>query len=122
MDFGRVIFAIIGFSISTSYFLLIPNTKRWQKKRIIKEKLKIINEAIEEAEQTLERFQDRHDRILDQVCTYYLTCKQLDEAMEDARATMNEALELANTLRRMQLKLISSFPDHLDDQVYDYDE
>ncbi|PON39497.1 hypothetical protein PanWU01x14_304630 [Parasponia andersonii] len=115
MNFERVIFAIIGFS--TSYFLLIPNAQRWHKQQITKEKLGIIKEVLADAEEKVERFQERHDRILSQMCSYYLTHKELEEALAGARDTLKEALEVAATLRKMQFKLINSFPDY--DQFYD---
>lgn len=116
MDFGRVLFAIIGFSMS--FFLFAPNVKRWHRQRITTEKLRIINEALEQAEERAEKFQERHDQILGQICSYYLTHTELEEALAGARAAMNQAVEFAAHLRRMQMKLIRSFP--YDHQVYDF--
>lgn len=112
MGFDRIVFAIIGFS--ASFIFCVSNLKRWQKQQITAEKLRHISEALEHAEERVLRFQERHDRILSQVCSFYLANKELVEALEGARAAMNEAMEFAANLRRMQTKIISSFPDEVD--------
>lgn len=78
------------------------------------QKLKIISEALEVAEERVVRYQERHDRILNQICASYLTNTEVVEALAGARATMNQALEFAVDLRRIQFKIISSFPDAID--------
>ncbi|KAK7269356.1 hypothetical protein RIF29_22081 [Crotalaria pallida] len=108
----KVVFAIIGFS--TSFLFCVPNIKRWHRKQVAEQKLKIISGALEVAEERVVRFQERHDRILSQICMSYLTNVELVEALAGARATMNQALEFAVDLRRIQFKIISSFPDSID--------
>lgn len=108
MAFGHFCFTIIGFS--TSLICLLPNVKKWQWQQLRKEKLRIIGEALEQAEERAARFEERHDRILSQICAYYLTHRELEEALAGARAAMNEALEFVASLRKMQKKIISSFP------------
>ena len=108
MDFGRVVFAAIGFS--TSLVLFVPNVKKWHRQQVTTEKLRIITEALEHAEERAAKFQERHDRMLSQMCSFYLTNKELEEALAGARAASNEALDFATQLRRMQLKIITSFP------------
>lgn len=115
MAFGHVIFSIIGFS--ASFLFLVPNLKKWHWQQLRKEKLRIIEEALEQAEVRAIRFEERHDRILSQICSYYLTHMELEEALAGARAAMNEALEFAATLRKMQKKVIGSFPG--DDHKFD---
>lgn len=117
MAIGHVVFSIIGFS--TSFFFLVPNLKKWHWQQLKKEKLKIIEEALERAEERVVRFEERHDRILSELCSHYLTHKELEDALAGARAAMNGALEFAATLRKMQTRIISSFPgDHHDFDVY----
>lgn len=69
---------------------------------------------MEDAEEIVTRFQERHDRMLSQISEHYLVNVELEEALADARAAMNEAMEFAVNLRRMQIQIISSFPDRID--------
>ncbi|KAI5326414.1 hypothetical protein L3X38_035488 [Prunus dulcis] len=108
MDFSHVIFSVIGFS--SSIFFFVPNIKKWHMQQVTTEKLRIVNEALEQAEERAARFQERHDRILSQICSFYLINKELEDALAGARATMKEALEFAANLRRLQMKIITSFP------------
>ena len=112
MDFGNIVLAIIGFS--TSFLFCVPNIKKWQKKQVAGEKLKIVSEALEAAEERAVRFQQRHDRILSQICASYLTNTEVVEALAGARATMNQALDFAVELRKIQFRIIASFPDAID--------
>ena len=112
MGYGKIVFAIIGFS--TSFLFCVANIKRWQREQLAAEKLKLITEALEAAEERVIRFQERHDRILSQICGFYFTNIELVEALAGARAAMNEALEFAVALRRLQFKIINSFPDAID--------
>ncbi|KAK7392023.1 hypothetical protein VNO78_20449 [Psophocarpus tetragonolobus] len=107
----NIVFAIIGFS--ASFLFCLPNMKRWQGKQVAAEKLKMVSEALEAAEERAVRFQERHDRILSQICASYLTNTELIEALAGARATMNQALDFAVELRNIQIKIITSFPDIL---------
>ncbi|WVY96461.1 hypothetical protein V8G54_028612 [Vigna mungo] len=112
MDLGHIIFAVIGFS--ASFLFCVPNIKRWQRKHLAAEKLKMVSEALEAAEERAVRFQERHDRILSQICSTYLTNAELVEAIAAARATMNQALDFALQLRKIQFRIITSFPDAID--------
>lgn len=112
LNFGNIVFAIIGFS--TSFLLCVPELKRWKKKQIAAEKLRIISEVLEAAEERVARYQERHDRILSQISGCYLINEEVVEALAGARATMNQALEMAFQLKRIQLKIICSFPEALD--------
>ncbi|TKY52244.1 hypothetical protein E2542_SST23764 [Spatholobus suberectus] len=109
---GNIVFALIGFS--TSFLFCVPNTKRWHRKQEAAEKLKIVSDALEAAEERVVRFQERHDRILSQICASYLTNAELVEAIAGARASMNQALDFAVDLRKIQFKIITSFPDAID--------
>lgn len=73
---------------------------------------------MEKAEERVIRFEERHDRILSQICSYYLTHKELEESLAGARTAMNEALEFASTLRKMQKKVIDSFPGDHEFDIY----
>ncbi|KAG5549169.1 hypothetical protein RHGRI_014517 [Rhododendron griersonianum] len=108
MDRNSIVFALIGFS--ASFFLCLPNLKKWQSKKIRREKLGMITEALEKAEERVKRHEERHDRILGQICSHYLLNRDLEEALAAARAALNEALEFAAGLRGLQMKLISSHP------------
>ena len=112
MDYCRVVLAIVG--LSFSYFLCVPNLKKRHKQQIIIEKLRMISEALEHAEDRVLRLQERHDRILSQMCSYYFIHNELEVSLADARAVLDEAMESAGNLRRMQRKIIGYFPDEVD--------
>ncbi|XAR49125.1 hypothetical protein NMG60_11032204 [Bertholletia excelsa] len=107
MDLGRLVFAVIGFS--TSFFLCLPNLKKWQAKQITREKLKMVNEALGEAEERVRRCEERHDRILGLICSFYLSNQDLDQAMAAAREALKEAVEFASGLRGLKMEIISSY-------------
>lgn len=115
MDFGPIFYVLIGFSMSVS--LCLPNLKKWQSQQITAEKLRIITEALEHAEERAIRFQERHDRVLSQVGSYYLCNQELLEALAVSRIAMNEALGFAVGLRKMQMEIICSYPDEVDDVI-----
>ncbi|KAM6597942.1 hypothetical protein CsatA_008466 [Cannabis sativa] len=110
MNFGYLILTtIIGLSTTTiSYFVVSPTIERWQMKQMRKEKLKVIKEALEEANERVERLENRHERILSQLCGYYLTHPELEEAVVEARNAVKEALVVTSTLTKMQIHLINS--------------
>ena len=112
MDYCRVVLAIVG--LSFSYFLCVPNLKKRHKQQIIIEKLRMISEALEHAEERVLRLQERHDRILSQMCSYYFIHNELEVSLADAQAVLDEAMESAGNLRRMQRKIIGYFPDEVD--------
>nr|POF01982.1 hypothetical protein CFP56_06432 [Quercus suber]POF01983.1 hypothetical protein CFP56_06433 [Quercus suber] len=112
MDYCRVVLAIVG--LSFSYFLCVPNLKQRHKQQIIIEKLRMISEALEHAEERVLRLQERHDRILSQMCSYYFIHNELEVSLADARTVLDEAMESAGNLRRMQRKIIGYFPDEVD--------
>lgn len=112
MDYCRVVLAIVG--LTFSYFLCVPNLKQRHKQQIIIEKLRMISEALEHAEERVLRLQERHDRILSQMCSYYFIHNELEVSLADARAVLDEAMESAGNLRRMQRKIIGYFPDEVD--------
>lgn len=112
MDYCRVVLAIVG--LSFSYFLCVPNLKKRHKQQIIIEKLSMISEALEHAEERVLRLQERHDRILSQMCSYYFIHNELEVSLADSRAVLDEAMESAGNLRRMQRKIIGYFPDEVD--------
>lgn len=112
MDYCRVVLAIVG--LSFSYFLCVPNLKKRHKQQIVIEKLRMISEALEHAEERVLRLQERHDRILSQMCSYYFIHNELEVSLADSRAVLDEAMESAGNLRRMQRKIIGYFPDEVD--------
>ncbi|KAJ8623180.1 hypothetical protein MRB53_031709 [Persea americana] len=108
MDFNRTFFLLVAFSAP---YLIFSNLRKWQRRQIVKERLRIIAEILEHAEERVIRYQERHDRILNQMNSYYFYHRELEEALAGARKAMNEALEFSVSLRRMQMKLITSSPD-----------
>ncbi|XVF57496.1 hypothetical protein PTKIN_Ptkin06aG0209900 [Pterospermum kingtungense] len=112
MDYVRIIFAVIGFS--TSFFFVLPGFKRRRRQQALIERLRIISQASEQAEERAMRFQERHDRILSQMCSYYMVNQELLDALSAARAAMNEALEFAVGLRKMELQILGSLSDQAD--------
>lgn len=71
----------------------------------------MISQALEHAEERALRFQERHDRILSQICSYYMVNQDLEDALAATRAAMNEALEFAVGLRKMQMQVFRSLTD-----------
>lgn len=106
---SNITFAIIGFS--ASFLLYLPNLRKRQNKQIAAEKFRIISEALEQAEDRVLRYEERHDKILSQICSHYIVSQEILDALEAAREAMNEALEFAITLRNLQLDVIRLYPD-----------
>ncbi|OIT07550.1 hypothetical protein A4A49_28609 [Nicotiana attenuata] len=111
MYFSNITFAIIAFS--ASFLLYLPNLRKWQNKQIAAEKFRIITEALEQAEDRVLRYEERHDRILNQICSHYIVSQELLDALAVAREAMNEALEFAITLRNLQLDVIRLYPEEV---------
>ncbi|KAL9253414.1 hypothetical protein AKJ16_DCAP05457 [Drosera capensis] len=65
------LFAALGFSISWLFFRLL-NMKKRRTPEIVSEKVSLIKEAIDEAEDRVVRLEERHDRLLKEACSYYL--------------------------------------------------
>ena len=70
----------------------------------------MVSEALVEAELRVVRYEERHDRILGQICSHYLVNQDMEEAMARARGAMNDAQEFAVILRNLQIEILSSFP------------
>lgn len=105
------LFAALGFSISWLVFRL-PNMKKRRTPEIMSEKVRLIKEAIDEAEDRVVRLEERHDRLLKEACSYYLCNRELVEALAGARQVMDEATAVADGLRRMYMKMIVCYyPD-----------
>lgn len=68
-----------------------------------------MTEALEKAEESLLRLQERHDRILFQMNSQYLSNEAMEEALAGARKAMIEALEFSVSLRGIQMKVVSSY-------------
>ncbi|RWW84941.1 hypothetical protein BHE74_00006425 [Ensete ventricosum] len=82
--------------------------KKWHRRQITEEKLRLISEALEQAEKTTIRFQERHDRILFQINSHYLCRREMEEALAGAQRAMNESLQFCVHLRQMQMKILAS--------------
>lgn len=107
MDYGRLLFAIIGFS--SSFFLCLPSLKRQHRRRqISQENLRLVTEALEQAEERVVKLQERHDRILDQIRSCYMVNEELLKALVGARDAMDGALDFAVGLRNMQMTILNS--------------
>ncbi|KAJ0014110.1 hypothetical protein Pint_19837 [Pistacia integerrima] len=118
MDYGRLIFAIIGFS--SSFFLCLPSLKRWHRHQISQENLRLVTEALDQAEEMMVKFQERHDRILNQICSYYMVNEELLKTLAGARDAMDGALAFAVSLRNMQMKILDSLSSETDASMSDY--
>ena len=68
----------------------------------------MVSRALDEAEVKLQRYEERHDRVLGQVCSFYMHNLELEKAMAGCRDALNEALEFVFTLRRLQLEVITT--------------
>ncbi|KAL5996052.1 hypothetical protein ACLOJK_026125 [Asimina triloba] len=108
MDLKCIASILVG--ASSSFIFLFPSFRRWRRERINQEKLRMITEALEQAEERLFKFQERHDRILNQISSHYLYNQELAQALVDARKAMTEALLFSVILRQMQMKIISTYP------------
>ncbi|PHT41294.1 hypothetical protein CQW23_20148 [Capsicum baccatum] len=108
MYFSNITLAIIGFT--SSFLLYLPNFRKKKKQQIAAEKLRIITEALEQAEDRVLRYEERHDKLLNQICSHYIVSQEILEALAGARDAMNEALEFAITLRNLQLEVIRLYP------------
>lgn len=108
MDFKPIVFALLGFS--ASFIFLFPDFRRRKKRQVAEEKLKIVCETLQEAEERVIRYEERHDKILSQICSYYLVNEKLEEALVGAKDAMNDALEFTVGLRKLQLEIITSYP------------
>ncbi|MCD9642498.1 hypothetical protein HAX54_029337 [Datura stramonium] len=95
---------------SASFLLYLPNLRRKQSKQIAAEKLRIITEALDQAEDRVLRYEERHDKILNQICSHYIVSREIVEALAGAREAMNEALEFTITLRNLQVEVIRLYP------------
>lgn len=107
MVYGHIVSAIIGFS--ASFFLFSPNLKKWQAKQITTQKLNIVKEALELAEERVIRYEERHDRLLGEICSHYLTSPVMEEALAGSDEAMNEAAKFVVSLRKLQMEIISSY-------------
>ncbi|KAL2469175.1 uncharacterized protein Fot_50751 [Forsythia ovata] len=108
MDYKPIVLALLGFS--ASFIFLFPDLQRRKNRQVAVEKLKIICETLHEAEERVTRYEERHDRILSQICSYYMINEKLEEALLGAKNAMNDALEFSVGLRKLQMEIISSFP------------
>ncbi|KAK7277948.1 hypothetical protein RJT34_22969 [Clitoria ternatea] len=105
MELKKMVIGIIG--LSTSFLLCVGKIKRRHRKQEAAEKLKVITEALEAAEERVARYEERHDRILSQICASYLTNTELLQALVAARATMDQALDFAVHLRKIQFTILN---------------
>lgn len=105
--FNMVVYILLG--ASASLLLALAEIKKLQNRKIKTHKLKMIGEALKQAEERLIISAERHDRILDQICSSYLINQNLEEALATARDTMNRASELTIALGKMQLETINSY-------------
>lgn len=107
MDYGSVFSLVVGFSASC--FLCLPNLKKWQAKQLTKQKLYIVKQALEVAEERLIMYQRRHDHLLSQITSHYLSTPVLEEALADSKDAMNEASKFVIGLRKLQLDIITFY-------------
>ncbi|KAK9691915.1 hypothetical protein RND81_09G228500 [Saponaria officinalis] len=111
-SYGHIIWAMLG--ISSTIICLLPCLKRRQSKQCADERLKMINESLEQAEERVMRLRDRHDQLVARICSYYMCHNELVEAVVGARKALDDELEFVALLRKMQLFVLSSFPHNVD--------
>ena len=112
MRWAQTLSFLLGLS-SLGLFTLLE-MKKWHRRQIMEEKLRLISEALEQAEKTTIRFQERHDRILFQINSHYLCRREMEEALAGAQKAMNEALKFCVDLRQMQMKILASYSRGVD--------
>ncbi|KAI4364664.1 hypothetical protein MLD38_020722 [Melastoma candidum] len=112
MGRDKVVVAILSFSLGLAF--CIPCIRRQQRQEIVSKGLRIVLEALEHAEERLAMSWERHDVLLRQRCSFYLTNCDLEEALADARKAIEEATELTRVFGRMQMRLIASFTKDVD--------
>lgn len=94
----------IFLAASASLFIVFPEIKKMQNRKMKAYKLKIISQALKQA-------QERLTIILHHICSYYFINQHLEEALLAARDAMNEAKDLTITLAKLQLETINSLYD-----------
>ncbi|KAL0365092.1 UNVERIFIED_CONTAM: hypothetical protein Sangu_0606800 [Sesamum angustifolium] len=104
MDIARIVFALLG--ASATLVLASSELRKLHHRKATSEKLRIIREALREAEERVVRYEERHDHILTQLCSYYMINQNLEEALSGARQAMNEALACAVALRELHMEII----------------
>lgn len=107
MGYGSVFSLVVGFSASC--FLCLPNFKKWHAKQFTLRKLYIVNQALELAEERLVMYQRRHDDLLSQITSHYLSTPVLEEALADSKDAMNEVSKFVMSLRKLQLDIITFY-------------
>lgn len=106
MDYGHTAFALIGFY--ASFFLFLPNLRKWDAKQSTSQKLSVVKEALEHGEERLIKYQERHDRLLREMCSHYLSTPVMEEALASSEEAMNDAAKFVVSLRKLQMEVISS--------------
>ena len=96
---------------SASLFIVFPEIKKMQIRKMKAYKLKIISQALKQAQDRLTIYTERHDRILHHICSYYFINQYLEEALSAARDAMDQAKDLTIALTKLQLETINSFSD-----------
>lgn len=107
MDYVSVFSLVVGFSASC--FLCLPNLKKWQAKQFTERKLYIVKQALELAEERLVMYQRRHDHLLSQITSHYLSTLVLEKALADSKDAMNEASKFVISLRKLQMEIINFY-------------
>ena len=101
---------LLAAGFSSFILLSLPELRKWRRRRTTAEKLRVVTEALDQAEERLLRLQERHDRILYLMNSQYVSHRGMEEALAGARKAMNEALEFSAGLRRIQMRIVSSYP------------
>lgn len=107
MDLVRLLTLLAGLSSLSLLSLVV--LKKWHRQQMIADRLRRVGEALEQAEERLVRFQERHDRILFQINSHYLCHREMEAALRRAERAMEEALQFCTQLRRMQMKLLTLY-------------
>ncbi|WOL12188.1 hypothetical protein Cni_G20953 [Canna indica] len=107
--------SFLNAGFSSLSLLSFLELKKWHRRQLMADNLRRVSETLEQAEERLIRFQERHDKILFQINSHYLCHREMEEALAGAHKAMNEAFQFCVELRRMQMKILTLYAGGIKD-------
>ncbi|KAH7655003.1 hypothetical protein IHE45_19G177600 [Dioscorea alata] len=104
------VFFFSTIAATLAVFTSLPELRKWQRRQLILHKLKLITDALEQAEERLIRLQERHDKILLHLNSNYFPSLAMAHALSASQQAMDEALHFSASLQSLHLKLLTSYP------------